>query len=353
MIISRRFARATHERAESQKDEHMGKSDPEPREMVSRLALSCSALARAGQLLSSVTEPAKTEDAVRQATSILESDARASRLSQMETVARECRSSLEGVSSSERVAVCRKLATKLARLASTLATEVQEQTRKAGKPEPRPAVASAPPAPPSRQPVVPAPASAPSTPRPPLTPAGPSRAPTPRESQPTSKPRPMKPGMDITPIRVAATAEERAAVVAALEDGQRFALVPNGTVIDTRMKLMWAVKAGPAMTHRAAEGYAAECRLGGYNNWRLPQPDELQHFLIGGGRDFGPVMFGSGASPVALWTAETSRRWFFIRQATVVQFETASILVASARRSEVRVLVVRGAVAEAQGMPFG
>jgi hypothetical protein len=95
--------------------------------------------------------------------------------------------------------------------------------------------------------------------------------------------------------------------------------------------------------------------LGGYNNWHLPQPDELQHFLIGGGRDFGPVMFGGegSASTVALWTAETSRRWFFIRQATVVQFETASILVASARRSDVRVLVVRGAVGEGRGMPFG
>jgi len=164
----------------------------------------------------------------------------------------------------------------------------------------------------------------------------------------------MKPRIDVTPIRVAVTAEEREAVVAALEDGRRFAPVANGTVIDTGMKLMWAVKAGPAMSHRDAQGYAAEYRLAGYTNWRLPRPDELQHFLIGGGRDFGPIMFdGVGGSPtVALWTAETSRRWFFIRQATVVQFETGSVTVASARRSDVYVLVVRGASGERQGMPF-
>jgi hypothetical protein len=147
----------------------------------------------------------------------------------------------------------------------------------------------------------------------------------------------------MTPIRVAATAEERAAVTATLEAGQRFAGVRNGTLIDTRLDLMWASKSGPPGSHKAAGVFAAQCRFGGYADWRLPRPAELQHFLAGGGRDLGPTMFGTGSgAAVALWTCETSRRWFFIRQATVVRVGTASVDVVSAGRGDVHVLVVRG-----------
>jgi hypothetical protein len=294
----------------------MGNGNPQTREAMSRLALSCSALARAGQVLSMVADPAKTDEALRQATAILESDAKASRLPQMEAVVAECQSALSAVAMTERVAECRKLATRMARLASTLATEVQEQSRKAGKVEAKPAAAA---------PVAPVPTAAPAT---------------------AAKPekRPSKPKVDITPIRVAATAEERAAVTAALETGQRFADVKNGTLVDTRMNLMWSAKIGPAVVHRAAVGYASSCRLGGYADWRLPRPDELQHFLTGGGRDL-PAMFRieSGSSAVALWTSETSRRFLFLRQATTVQVRSAAAQPVSAGQGNVHLLVVRGA----------
>jgi hypothetical protein len=286
----------------------MGNGNPQTREAMSRLALSCSALARAGQVLSMVADPAKTDEALRQATAILESDAKVSRLPQMETVVAECQSALSAVAMTERVAECRKLATRMARLASTLATEVQEQSRKAGKVEAKPAAAS---------PVA-----------------------------PVAKPekRPSKPKVDITPIRVAATAEERAAVTAALETGQRFADVKNGTLIDTRMNLMWSAKIGPAVVHRAAVGYASSCRLGGYADWRLPRPDELQHFLTGGGRDLTAMFrIESGSSAVALWTSETSRRFLFLRQATTVQVRSAAAQPVAAGQGNVHVLVVRGA----------
>ena len=322
---------------------------------MGRLALSCSALARAGQVLSMVTDPAKTNEALQQAAAILESDAKVSRLPQMESVARECQSVVGAGAEGERVAVCRKLATKLARLASSLATEVQEQSRKAGKVEAKPAVPTpttplpAPARDPAPQPTVTAtPKLVPAAPAP-VSPAAPAKpAPTPA---PTPIPavkavpgkRPAKPKVDITAIRMAASAEEQAAVTTALEAGQRFAGVRNGTLIDTQMDLMWAAKVGPAGTHSSAEGYASQCRLGGYADWRLPRPEELRHFLAGGGRDLGPTMFGSGAAAAAaLWTSATSRRWFFIRQATVVKVGTASVDVVSAGRGDIQVLVVRG-----------
>jgi predicted phage tail protein len=318
MIRLRRFTGATRSHAQSAKDTFMGNGNPQTREAMSRLALSCSALARAGQVLSMVTDPAKTDEALRQATAILESDAKASRLPQMEAVVAECQSALSAVAMTERVAECRKLATRMARLASTLATEVQEQTRKAGKVEAKPAAAA---------------------------PGAPVIAPTvaPATAAKTEK-RPSRPKVDITPIRVAATAEERAAVTAALETGERFADVKNGTLVDTRLNLMWSAKIGPAVVHRAAVAYATSCRLGGYADWRLPRPDELQHFLTGGGRDL-PAMFRieSGSSAVALWTSETSRRFLFLRQATAVQVRSAAAQPVSAGQGNVHLLVVRGA----------
>ncbi|MCL4178791.1 MAG: DUF1566 domain-containing protein, partial [Verrucomicrobia bacterium] len=299
----------------------------------------------------------KANEALQQAATILESDAKVSRLPQMEAVALECRSAVGAGAEGERVAACRKLATKLARLASSLATEVQEQSRKAGKVEARPAVPtpSAPPVAPAREPVpqptvsaTPKPVPAAPAPVPPAAPPktivkpAPAPAPVPAVKAAPDK-RPAKPKVDLMPIRVAASAEEQAAVTTALEAGQRFAGVRNGTLIDTQMDLMWAAKVGPPGPHSSAEGYASQCRLGGYADWRLPRPEELRHFLAGGGRDLGPTMFGSGAgAAVALWTSATSRRWFFIRQATVVRVGTASVDVVSAGRGDVQVLVVRG-----------
>ena len=328
---------------------------------MGRLALSCSALARAGQVLSTVTDPAKTNEALQQAAAILESDAKVSRLPQLEAVAHECQSAVGAGAEAERVAACRKLATKLARLASSLATEVQEQSRKAGKVEAKPPVPapSTPAAAPVREPVPQPTVTA--TPKP--VPAAPAPVPPAAPAKPVSKPgskpapapapapavkvvpekRPAKPKVDITMIRMAVSAEEQAAVTTALEAGQRFAGVRNGTLIDTEMDLMWAAKVGPPGPHSSAEGYASQCRLGGYADWRLPRPEELRHFLAGGGRDLGPTMFGSGAAAAAaLWTSATSRRWFFIRQATVMKVGTASVDVVSAGRGDVQVLVVRG-----------
>jgi hypothetical protein len=341
----------------------MGNGNPETREAMGRLALSCSALARAGQVLSMVTDPGKAEEALRQAASILESDAKASRLPQMEAVALECQSAFAAVGAGERVATCRKLATKLARLASTLATEVQEQSRKAGKVAARPAEpATVTPAPaPARetvpQPTVtatPKPVPSAPAPVPPAAPAKPVSQPSPTPAPapvpaPVAKPapekRPAKPKVDLTPIRVAASAEERAAVTATLEAGQRFANVKNGTLIDTRMNLMWASKVAPAMPHRSAQSHATGCRLGGYADWRLPRPEELQHFLTGGGRELGAAMFQgeSGGTAVALWTAETSRKFLFIRQATAVQVRSGAAQTISASLADVHVLVVRSA----------
>ena len=240
---------------------------------MGRLALSCSALARAGQVLSMVTDPAKANEALQQAATILESDAKASRLAPIEAAAVECQSAVGAGAEGERVAACRKLATKLARLASSLATEVQEQSRKAGKVEAMPT-------------------------------AKPAPAPTPVPAvKAAPEQRPAKPKIDLTPIRVAASTEERTAVTAALEAGKRIAEVRNGTLIDTRMNLMWAAKAGPAGPHAAAEVYASQCRLGGYADWRLPQPEELQHFLAGGGRELGASLFGSDqGAAMSLWT---------------------------------------------------
>ncbi len=323
----------------SRKEQCMARSNLEPRESMSRLALNCSALARAGQVLRTVTDPARTGDAAAQAAAILEGDGRGSALPQLQDVARECRSALEGLNVSERLAVCRKLATKLARLASTMATEVQEQTRRAAQADAKPAARTPAVQQPAR--VDPAPAPAAPNARPDPAPAIPAAVPEGRK--PKVEKRPSRSKTDAISIRVAITPEERAAVAAALETKARFASVAGRVVVDLRTELMWAAALGPAGTHREADVFSGGCALGGYRDWRLPRPEELQQFLTGGGRDLPAFGVGPGRLAEVLWTSDVSRKWFIFRQATVVEIRSALAKVISARRRDAHVLVVRSA----------
>jgi len=59
------------------------------------------------------------------------------------------------------------------------------------------------------------------------------------------------------------------------KDG-RFIAYDNGTVLDTRTKLMWAAKDnGSNITWAKARNYCENYRGGGYSNWRLPTQHEL------------------------------------------------------------------------------
>jgi hypothetical protein len=310
----------------------MATHDPQTRELMSRLALSCSALARAGQILSTVTDPEATSRALQQATAILEADARASSLPQIAAAARECRDADDDGDPAARVAGCRKLATRLARLASTLATEVQEQTRRI-KTQPTLVALESPEVAGAGTANVPVETA---MPRPPSVPEVPPAVPLPPVAMPA--PPPPRPRLDVARIHIAVSAEERAAVTAAFEAGSRFAEVGNGTLIDTRLGLMWAATVGPSGSHAVAVEYAAQSRLGGYADWRLPRPEELQHFLAGSGHE---VLSGGAGRPMSLWTSDTSRRWLFLRQATVVHTATGSAEEVAASRRDVGMVLIR------------
>jgi hypothetical protein len=56
----------------------------------------------------------------------------------------------------------------------------------------------------------------------------------------------------------------------------RFIAYDNGTVLDTRTKLMWAAKDnGSYITPANAKSYCENYRGGGYTDWRMPTQDEL------------------------------------------------------------------------------
>ena len=58
--------------------------------------------------------------------------------------------------------------------------------------------------------------------------------------------------------------------------GERFIDNGDGTVIDTRRQLMWQKgDNGNEVTFENAEQYCKVLRVGGYTDWRLPKPDEL------------------------------------------------------------------------------
>jgi hypothetical protein len=56
----------------------------------------------------------------------------------------------------------------------------------------------------------------------------------------------------------------------------RFIAYDNGTVLDTRTKLLWAAKDnGADITWSDAKNYCDNYRRGGYIDWRMPTQDEL------------------------------------------------------------------------------
>jgi len=77
-------------------------------------------------------------------------------------------------------------------------------------------------------------------------------------------------------VTIAKTIEEKEAVVRTCATGERFAVVGNGTVIDTNTNLMWAARSSGRLEWSAATRVASEYKGGGYPDWRLPTPGELQ-----------------------------------------------------------------------------
>ncbi len=114
---------------------------------------------------------------------------------------------------------------------------------------------------------------------------------------------------------------QRKASGAATPRGERFVSRGDGTVIDTRTGLQWAAQDnGSDIDWTGAKRYAEDLTLGGYSDWRLPTPDELDGLYEAGkeaGRRYGPACRGSGdngtvASPPGIqfscwwyWAAET------------------------------------------------
>ena len=62
---------------------------------------------------------------------------------------------------------------------------------------------------------------------------------------------------------------------------ERFLDNGDGTVTDTRRKIMWQKgDNGKEVTFEEAQGYCKTLRLGGYADWRLPKPDERETAVV-------------------------------------------------------------------------
>ena len=62
----------------------------------------------------------------------------------------------------------------------------------------------------------------------------------------------------------------------------------DGTVTDLNTGLMWQQDSGPKRTFREAVEGASACRLGGYDDWRLPTIKELYSLILFSGTDPDP-----------------------------------------------------------------
>ena len=63
--------------------------------------------------------------------------------------------------------------------------------------------------------------------------------------------------------------------------GERFVDNGDGTVTDTKRKIMWQKgDNGKEVTFEEAQEYCKSLRLGGHADWRLPKPDERDTAVV-------------------------------------------------------------------------
>jgi hypothetical protein len=269
-----------------------------------------------------------------EAATILEDNARSSSLPEMEAAAGECRAAAGAIVESDLIGICRQIATKLARQASTLASEVQQQSRRRVQT--------------NIDPHSPKPMSSPGA-------VGPAAiSPSPRQHQASEraedrKPVPSQPSRQaaLARVRVARSEFERELVAAALERGDRFVRIGAEAIIDVKQDRMWLGQMVPPGKYRSALAFVASLRGDKYSDWRLPRPDEVQQLLADGGRtwvvDNGLVPRPStSASSVRVWTRD--ERWVWLRlrkEITVVDLSTSAISWVAASRRLLPALVVR------------
>jgi hypothetical protein len=283
----------------------------------SRLALACSALARAGQQLSTASTSDQARAALRQVAAQLEEDRNLANLIAVEEIARKCRETAGSPDDAPLLPACRQLATTLARRASSLAAEVQQRSAAAVAPTPAPAIAAATVTEPA-----PAPAAVPRTPTP----------------QPA-----FDPGL-LRRVTMARSPAEQGAVSAALRAGQRFAPVEGATLIDVQTNRMWALNLLPPMNHGSAREMVRNFDAGDYHDWRLPTAEELQTLLNDGGLTELQVLgVLPGASPLLLWSSQVTAQWFgLLKRVGVASCATGLIDRLSPKTGDVHTLAVRG-----------
>ena len=380
------------------------------------LAQCVPALARASQLLCTVTQPGQARDALQQAVGLLDGNGRFAEIPAVKELAERCRVTAQTGAEGRLVAACRQLGVTLARQMTALTQEIQQQAKAPA----RPAVPAAPAAPVAKEAPKPVaevtkPVEAPRPvekvalvekakpvePVTPIVPPKPVEAAKPAEKavpiekpKPVEKPKPAEPAEPTLPVRpaavekprpvekpaaapaprapekgrpvekakpapkpqvtpglveritVARTAAEKSAVTPALREGKRFAVVGNGTIIDTKANRMWAARLGPATSFRGAQSHAQKLRLANYADWRLPTPEELQQLVAEGGGNavhaLGMFTPERGDSVDWLWTSRSRRRfWIFGREATCLSLRTGQLGPQKAGASRVAALAVR------------
>jgi hypothetical protein len=174
----------------------------------------------------------------------------------------------------------------------------------------------------------------------------------PIKGRPVEKGRPApRPQVDpdrVARITIARTAAEQAAVLSALQGGKRFAVVGNGTVIDTQTNRMWAARCGSITPYRGAQSQVRNLRLANYADWRLPAPEEVSALAADGGsgqaRSLGLFSPERGGKLEWLWTARSRRRfWLFRQEAICLSLITCELGWRAARAEASACLAVRSA----------
>jgi len=300
----------------------------QPRDPRSRLALGCSALARAGQQLSVASSSDQVRAALQNVAAELEADPNLSGLIPVDEIARKCRETARCPDDGALLSGCRLMATSLARRASSLAAEVQQRAK---APQETPAAATADPAQAAAQPDRPQPVKATAAPEPTPLAAMPAHA----EPSPPESPAP-------TPLSPARAEPETPARRRA--GSQRFSQPEKDVVVDSRTNRMWLSVPLPAMRHNAALVAVTQLVTAGHRDWRLPTLGELQEVLGEGGlqalRGLGVL---PGVAGPQLWSSDLRSRFFgLLKSVGVVSAATGATSRCSVGDASVRTLAVRG-----------
>ncbi len=130
----------------------------------------------------------------------------------------------------------------------------------------------------------------------------------------------------------------------------------DGTVSDNNTGLMWTQDPGRKMTHNRAVAGASKCKVGGYDDWRLPTIKELYSLILFSGTDPDPMSVNTSSQKPFIDASFFDFQYGNVNQGERIidsQFATSTIYRSTTMHGNKTMFGVNFADGRIKGYPIG